>query len=72
MGKAWQSRLPNYLQFTSELCAIKLENIFEVVDFALFDTVLSTALFQQSEQELHPLRIFANEAVVTLRCYESP
>lgn len=47
-------------------------NTFSKLDIALFDIVLSAALLQWNEQELHLLSIFGNEALVVLCYYQSP
>lgn len=54
------------------MCHVNWKTIFQVGDFALFGVVVSTALFQWSEQVLHPLYAFENEAALVLRCYWSP
>lgn len=49
------------------MCNINWKNIFEDYGLALSDRVLSTALFQQSEQELQLLHILENKAVLVVR-----
>lgn len=51
------------------MCNINWKIPFKDSDFALSDRVLSTALFQQSEQELQLLHVLENEAVVVVRSH---